>query len=588
MRILGISFGHNATAAVLESGRIVFCQSEERINRLKNSLGFPEKTVGYILKTYGLNNDKAVFYGKFPSSEYLFLQGLNFQSKRLAQWSGRSFGKSAYPFFKYCCWKLINKPFVWLYIIKDRTIFYAVESNRHLRRKGVNFFSQSLKIDNSKVVFMDHHTSHALAPCFNLNEKTLIFTLDGAGDNLCGSVSVYDRGEFEILARVHKFNSLGLLWSNLAVFLGMKPIEDEYKIMGLAPYAKKEHAERICGEFRKILWLNSNNEFRSAFPAGLAGFFYLSNFINERFDNLAGGIQMFTEEMVTDWIRGWIGKTGIRNIALSGGLFMNVKLNQKIGEMEEVGGIFIMPSGGDESTVFGACFYGYKKYCEENELPFEPKPFDNLYLGQDFTDEEIKKYINDNKIIKKHKVELYDNIEKKISELLAANQIVARFKGPMEFGARALGNRSILAHPSNFDNVRLINKMIKSRDFWMPFAPSILEEEADMYIVNPKKIKAPYMTITFNTTELGREHLKAAIHPYDFTTRPQIVSKEQNLDYYGLIREFKKLTGIGAVLNTSFNLHGEPIVCSPEDAVRTFENSGLQYLALGNYLVQKP
>ena len=171
--------------------------------------------------------------------------------------------------------------------------------------------------------------------------------------------------------------------------------------------------------------------------------------------------------------------------------------------------------------------------------------------------------------------------------LLSQNEVVARFDGRMEFGARALGNRSILANPSSFQNIELINSAIKNRDFWMPFTPSILEEDMSRYIVNSGKMEAPYMCITFDTTEEARKDIPAAIHPRDKTARPQCVIESWNPGYHKLISEFNRLTGIGAVLNTSFNLHGEPNVCSPEDAIHTIDSSGLKYLSIGPFLLSK-
>jgi carbamoyltransferase len=184
-------------------------------------------------------------------------------------------------------------------------------------------------------------------------------------------------------------------------------------------------------------------------------------------------------------------------------------------------------------------------------------------------------------------VRRFDDIETEVARLLSIGEVVARVKGREEFGARALGNRSILAHPCDFRVVQHINKMIKSRDFWMPFAPSILDRRAGDYIENPKELSSPYMMLTFGGTPLGREELSAACHPYDGTLRPQILERSYNPDYYRLIEAFEGLTGIGGVLNTSCNLHGEPIVSSPEDAIRTFENSGLLHLALGQHLISK-
>ena len=186
-----------------------------------------------------------------------------------------------------------------------------------------------------------------------------------------------------------------------------------------------------------------------------------------------------------------------------------------------------------------------------------------------------------------YKVTQLQNPEKQTAKLLANGEAVARCSGKMEFGPRALGNRSILADPRNLDIVRVINEQVKNRDFWMPFAPSIIEERFDDYVVNSKKCKPYYMMLAYNATEKGKKELRAAMHQYDFTIRPQMVKKEHNPMYYNIIKEFEKLTGVGAILNTSFNLHGFPIVYTPEDALFVLENSKLKDLALGSYLITK-
>lgn len=586
MKILGIHCGHNATVALLEDGKMVFCQSEERLNRLKNSGGFPAETVKYVYDHFGKDIDLAVFSSRFIQHDFNFFKNNGFKSVRLSLDIGKGKSLNSRTLIKYILWKYFSRFFSFLFKIRNNLKGKLLE-NRPLKKEAITFFSKTLNISPDKLVFLYHHTAHALSPCFNLDPKKeyIIFTLDGEGDRACGSVNIFKGGELKILARVNKFNSIGLFWYEMAVFLGMQPIEDEAKIMGLSPYAKKERISGIRNKLKEALWLNEENKFVSLAPWPYL--FYLENFTHERFDDLAGGIQFFTEDIVSLWISRWIEKTGVKNVVLSGGLFMNVKLNRKIASLDCVEEIFIMPSAGDESTVFGNCFYGYKQYCEENKIPFEPKPFNELYLGMDFSDKDIKAYLQEPETSGKYKIVFFEDIESEVARLLSENRIVARFKGPMEFGARALGNRSILANPSDVKNIKRINEMVKNRDFWMPFAPSILEEDAVNYLVNPKNIKAPYMMIAFDTTPLGREHLAAAIHRYDLTTRPQIVYREWNPSYHHLIQEYKKLTGIGGVLNTSFNLHGQPIVCSPQDALKVFDNSGLEYLALGNFLIEK-
>jgi carbamoyltransferase len=306
-----------------------------------------------------------------------------------------------------------------------------------------------------------------------------------------------------------------------------------------------------------------------------------------RFDWIAGAIQKLTEEVLVKWIQRAIETTGIRNVCLGGGVFMNVKANSQIMYETPVEELRICPSAGDESTAIGSAYHGYKMLCEQNSIEFNPRPIPNLYLGPSYCEEEIGSAIEETGLRKKYIVESIEDMTDQVAGLLAKGKIVARFSGRMEFGARALGNRSILADPSNMEIVKVLNKQIKQRDFWMPFAPTILEERQHDYIQNPKQIEAPHMVLAFNTNRLAWKELRAALHPYDNTCRPQILNEHSNKEYYDLVKKFEAITGIGGILNTSFNLHGEPIVCSPKDAIQTFENSGLGYLALGNFLISK-
>lgn len=260
---------------------------------------------------------------------------------------------------------------------------------------------------------------------------------------------------------------------------------------------------------------------------------------------------------------------------------MNVKANQYIAEMPEVDNVYVFPSGGDESGAIGAAVDGHLRMAK---TPL--KPLRHLYLGTD-VDENLDELVKEAGIQERYEVEHCEDIEARVAQLLADGHVVSRFAGKMEWGARALGNRSILANPSNYNIIRIINEKIKNRDFWMPFAASVLQERAEDYIINPDKTEAPYMAITFDTTPLAKKEMPAAIHPYDFTVRPQIVTQEANPGYHKLIQEFEKITGIGAILNTSFNLHGEPNVQYLKDAIHTLDESGLNILAAENYLLTK-
>jgi len=353
--------------------------------------------------------------------------------------------------------------------------------------------------------------------------------------------------------------------------------------MGMAPYADPKNGERICEIFRKILWLNDSDNFYSELSMMNISEYLIRNLIYERFDHICAGIQQFTEEIVCDWIQRWVRKTEIKNILLSGGVFMNVKLSKKVSELDNVNKLFVMPSSGDESLVIGGCLMSYLNMGYKDIIPIS-----NLYLGREFDDNYIENLIYSSDL-ERYRIEKLssDLMAKKVSELLFHNKIVARCVGKEEWGARALGNRSILCNPSNLINLNVLNQKIKNRDFWMPFTPSILYEDLQLYIENPKNIFSPYMCITFDSTTKAKKELQAAIHPKDFSVRPQGVIKEWNPGYYMILEEFKKLTGISGVLNTSFNLHGEPVVGSPEDAISTVDRSGLEYLILGSFLFEK-
>ncbi|MDR1148194.1 MAG: hypothetical protein LBK66_06130, partial [Spirochaetaceae bacterium] len=301
----------------------------------------------------------------------------------------------------------------------------------------------------------------------------------------------------------------------------------------------------------------------------------------ERFDNIAGAIQLFAEELIINWINYWIEKTGITSVTLGGGVFMNVKAAKKVYEIPKLTELFVIPSSGDESLAIGGLYYG------NSILNQKMKKIKSLYMGREFSDDYIKNYLET--VRERYEYEFLTEEEMAVcaARLLADNKIVARCAGREEWGARALGNRSIMCNAKYYKNIDVLNQYIKSRDFWMPFTPSILAEDVNEYIVNPRNMSAPYMCVSFDSTEKARDEIPAAIHPKDYTVRPQAVLKDWNPGYYKIISEFKKLTGCGAILNTSFNLHGEPNVGSPEDAIHTLDNSKLEYVILGSFLVRK-
>ena len=580
MYILGLNIGHNATACLLKDGKIIACISEERFSRIKNHHGIPYNSIQFILngEKIKLNNVDLIAL----DDQYSIERDPNFGKNFFNAYINKSLKRKVFSYLGYKFPNFFNI----YYQIKEKK---RRNNNRNFREKIKNQLSNELNMGGKKIVVSDHHLMHAFGTIGNLDKskKWLIFTLDGEGSGLCATVNIYNGKSLRILSKTRKTASLGYFYGLATMYLGMKPLEHEFKVMGLAPYAKIDKVNEVYQKIKKLFWIDDNLEFHSSFNMPFADHFFNKEMKNVRFDTIAGAVQKLTEDICCEWIKKAIIKTGISNVALSGGVFMNVKTNKKISELPDVKEIFVMPSAGDESNAIGSCFYGYRLFCEKNKTKYLPSPLTDLYLGPEYDNYYIEELIERENLRKKYWIRKEKNINFTIARLLAKGEIVARCSGKSEWGARALGNRSILANPVNIDTIRILNETIKDRDFWMPFTPSILDKFEKKYILNEKRIFSPYMAITFDSTKTAEKEMPAAMHPYDFTIRPQIVKKEYNADYYDIIEKFSKLTKIGAVLNTSFNLHGEPNVLKPEDAIHTVENSSLKYLAMGDYLFEK-
>ena len=588
--VLGVHYEHDATVVLIKNGKIVEAMSEERLSRQKKHAGFPHLSLQYIKDKYKINDfEKVIVVGdsKFSFGTIELSREDNIKirnNKSIPKRYLRSLG------FRF---PLLGV----LFSLRDKVLVFKNSFNQ---KDNTEKYLKNV-FPNSNIEYIDHHLAHAYAtiPFMNNHEKRIVLTCDGAGDGACASVNIYENGKMEVSSRSNLENSLGLLYCAVVDILGMSRNEHEFKVMGLAPYAKVSSGEKVYEKLKELIYFDKNSlTLKSKIPLQKATEYLIANeYFNYRFDSLAYGIQKLTEEILVEMVQASIERFDCNQIAIGGGVFMNVKANQKILELESVHNFTVSPSCGDESLAIGAAVYGYIKYFDYSDI----KKAENIYWGSEYTDEEIKGVIDNFKFTVKNKkgenaeikIEYIKdnnknyNIEKKVAELLSENNVVGRFSGRAEWGARALGNRSILANPSSRDNVKLINEMIKNRDFWMPFATSLLYECTDEYLYNAKMKLAPYMAITFESEKKAHKDIIAALHPYDLTSRPQTVTKEANQKYHHLINEFKNLTGIGGVLNTSFNLHGEPNVENPYDAIRTFDLSGMKYLAIGNYLISK-
>jgi len=584
--VLGMTLGHNSTAALTHDGRVLACASEERFARVKNIYGYPEKAVHYCLRQAGITPrdlSLVVLSSHITPPLKHTSEGLREASRddatsfswfsALSQLRGRLGRVKSLETLGY------------------RSVAPLLAKMTHKRR--VEILSSLLDVPKEKFLSSEHHLTHAFSAIFSspffqhAEEKMLVITVDGEGDMLSSSVGIFDPStlHYHRIASSSYSESLGHFYSAITSYLGMRVLEHEYKVMGLAPYSYTPQADALYQKLREYVWVDDDLRLRTKIHSHHFDRLFDKLFKGVRFDYIAAAAQKLVEVLLVELVSKAITKTRLSTVLLAGGVFMNVKANYEILKLPEVRKLFVMPSCGDESLPLGSCYYGTWLHNRESlkTLP----PLSHLYLGPEYSSEHIEKALQQHAFGYKH---YGKRINVELSRLLAEGHVVGRFDGRMEFGARALGNRSILSDASNADAVEVINRMIKKRDFWMPFAPSILEEHAHLYIRHPEllqKTSSPFMMLTFETTPLARKDLKAAMHPYDKTIRPQLVSKAVNPKYYELLMYFLKRTGRYGFLNTSFNIHGEPIVCSPEDALHTLQESGLQYLSLGEFLVWK-
>lgn len=558
--VLGIHDGHNAGAALVRDGAVIAAIQEERLRNVKNYSGAPTLAIPAVFEIAGID----------PSQVDIIAIGCLVRAtapvKEEETWRVRLFKKAAPLLRSHAAASLLVKTF-----------------HRFRRMDELKAVFEGLGIGDKEVVFIEHHTTHAACAYYQRpwEDETLVLTLDGAGDGLSATVNVGRDFHIERIASTTYYDSPGNnLYSEVTGYLGLKRWEHEYKVMGMAPYGQPEYC---IDQMRRIIRINPRKplEFQNTLGAYstevqrklqrlLAG---------QRFDNIAAACQQYFEELVTQWVRNAIQATGLHKIACAGGMFLNVKANKRIREMPEVDDVFFYPAADDGGTPVGAALEAYYRYCEQERIQPRRVPLTDLYYGQEWSDEEIEQTLVKNGW--RERAEYVEDIEDVIADLLTRGKIIARFHGRDEWGPRALGSRSIMADPRDLRIIRRINFAIKHRDFWMPFAPSILEEDMDAYLVDGRP--ARYMIEAFDTTPRA-DSIIAALHPYDRTARPQTVNG-WDPGWQRIIEKFRERTGVGGILNTSFNLHGYPIVGSPEVALWTFENSALDGLAIGNWLV---
>ncbi|MFA5389450.1 MAG: carbamoyltransferase [Candidatus Omnitrophota bacterium] len=582
--ILGIScFYHDSAAALIKDGEIIAAAQEERFTRKKHDFNFPENAVNYCLKEAGIKVEElsyAVFYDKpLLKFERILLTYLS-----CAPAGFRSFNK-AMP--------------VWL---KERLWMSGLISEK------LNY--------NGKVLFMEHHESHAASAFYpSPFKEAAILTIDGTGEWATTSFGVGKDNDLELLYEIKFPHSIGLLYSAFTYYTGFRVNSAEYKVMGLAPYGEPKYTELILKE---LIDLKEDGSFK----LNMKYFNYCAGLTmtNKNFDRLFGrpprkpetaitqldmdlarSIQAVTEEAMLKAARHIYKLTGLKNLCLAGGVALNCVANGRVLREGPFEKIWIQPAAGDAGGAIGAALRVWYKYIGNRRDTAVAGDFQKgSFLGPEYADDYIENYLKAEKIphIKLDKPELL----KTVAGYIAGEKVIGWFQGRMEFGPRALGGRSIIGDARSGEMQSRMNLKIKFRESFRPFAPSVLAEKAGEYFdIN---CKSPYMLLTANVKDShlkktgvsepgGFDRLKVirsdipAVTHVDNSARLQTVSKNTNGIFYDLINELYENTGCPVIINTSFNVRGEPIVCSPEDAYRCFMRTGMDYLVMGSFVLDK-
>lgn len=605
MKILGIMWEENSTAALMVNGETVACVSQERFSRIKNDERYPKDAIDYVLKAGGIKAkdlDAVAFMGRIWSPLYVL-------TRRYSHFSIADYVREQEQYWYPLLYE--GKRRSYLSVFKDKLDLKqypgswqaAVNVARRAERDGAKseamrteYFQEfrrkvvqkHLGIDPSIITFVDHPTGHAMYAYYAspLREDAAVITADAWGDNINATVSVVRGGKMRRLKSTPDM-VIARLYRYLTLVLGMKPNEHEYKVMGLAPYAKRKYFTETLKIFEEIQAVDGLG-FRFKKKPRDMYFYFRQALIGARFDAIAGALQEYTEKMLTTWTANVVRKTGLGAVVFAGGVAMNVKANMLINTLPSVKKFFVNPSPSDESQAIGACCVVMYDHCiKTGRNPGEEiKPLKDAYLGPAISNDDVDALIEKRRLSEKYKI-TRNVAPSQVAAFLAGGKVIARAAGRSEFGARALGNRSIIADPRDPEIVKVINDKIKNRDFWMPFAATVLETRARDYLVGYKEQGAPFMTVAFDTTAAGRQVLRAGLHPSDMTCRPQVLKSGVNPGYEAIIKEFERLTGVGALLNTSFNLHGEPIVQTAQESLRVFELSDIDGLLLNDVLIEK-
>jgi len=567
MNILGIScYYHDAAAALLKNSRLIAASQEERFTGKKHDTAFPCQSIDFCLKKARINKDEldyVIFYEKpFIKFKRIFFSHL-----------------ATYP-------KAVSA-------FKDAMAEWLAKK-LWLKTEIANY----LKIENSKILFCDHHLAHAASAFFcSPFQRAALLTTDGVGEWSTATLGSGEKNKIKINYEMRFPHSLGLLYSTFTAYLGFRVNNGEYKVMGLASYGRPKYKNQI----KKIVNIHSDGSltlnpdyftysfsstkmFSSKFEVlfGPQPPLYQNKKLNQVAADIAASLQEITEEILLKMCFFLYQKTKMKNLCYAGGVALNSRANYKLIKETPFENIFIQPAAGDAGGALGAALY-LDKIINKKSTRFVMK---HPYWGKEYDNRKIENSLKKENITYK-KLKNESELIRQALDYLLQGKIIGWFQGRAEWGPRALGSRSILADPRNKKMKDIINSKIKFREPFRPFAPVVIEEKADRYF-ELKKINylSPFMLCITSVKSKAAKKIPAVTH-VDNTARPQIIKKKNNPLYYSLIKSFGQKTGIPVLLNTSFNLKGEPIVNSPKDALKTFFKSGIDALFIGSYLVTK-
>lgn len=567
--ILSFHTTHNSGAAILKDGKIIAAANEERFNRIKHYAYLPYESIHYCLEEAGIGPEE-VDQIVVPSDS------VTWGVKALLNWENydsTSLSTGSQPFTK----KLKKGAAERLREFKNPT------SIPDYARKVV--FPEDVDLRT-----VNHHEAHAASAYYTCGEdEALVVTSDGLGDDISLTVWHALDGNMDERLRVGKEGSLGWFYGVVTQALGWWIGDGEGKTMGLSSYGDAsrdlvEELRKICPEYRegelvKPVDFDYAGEWRvkDTYHWNFEETKYVESLLEEyRREDVADAAQTLLEEQLLGLVGHWMGETGSKNLALSGGVFLNVAVNRELLYQLDVADFHAFPAAGDGGLPLGAASASH----HHDNTSAENVDMRHPYLGPSYSDEEIRKALEQRKL----DYEEPDSITDAVADLLLDGNIVAWFQGRMEYGPRALGHRTILIDPQLDDGMERVNAEIKFRDSWRPFAPSILERAIDDYMVDP--IPDPFMITSFEVREEKRDEIPAVTH-VDGTSRPHVVTWDNAPMYHDLIDTFDRKGGVPLLLNTSFNLSGDPIVCTPQDAMETFYNCGLDAIAMGDVLLTK-